>query len=61
VPDVVARLIHAMLGELHGETAAGGAMEAGKKSFDHTLRDHFEPAQLRNLEGIEQIEPDTAG
>ena len=57
VAQLVARLVHPVLGELDGESAAGRAVQAGEKAFDDAFGDHFEPAELGDLEGVEQVEP----
>jgi hypothetical protein len=59
VPNVVTRLIHSVLGKLDGKSTAGGTMKAGEEPLDHSLGHHLDPSELRDLEGIEQIE--TAG
>ena len=45
-----------MFGELDGETAAGRPVQAAEKAFDNTFGDHFEPAELGDLEGVEQVQ-----
>ena len=57
VAQLVARLIHPVLGELDGEPSAGRSVEAGQEAFDDPFGDDLEPAQLGDLEGVEQIEP----
>jgi hypothetical protein len=45
-----------MLGELHRKAATRRPVETGEKTFDNTFRDHFEPAELGDLEWVEQVQ-----
>ena len=56
VAELVARLVHPMLGEFHGEATAGRAVQPGEEALDHPLGGHFDPAQPGDLEGIQQVE-----
>jgi hypothetical protein len=49
VPQLIARLIHPVLGELDREPTPWGAMQAAEKPLDHTLGDNLQTAELRHL------------
>ena len=61
MPEVVTRLIHAVLGELNGKPPPGRAVEPGEKPFHDTLGHHLDPAELRDLERVEEVEAGPAG
>ena len=56
VAELVARLVHPVLGELDREPAPGRAVQPAEKSLHHTFGDHLDPAELRDVEWIEEIE-----
>src|SRR5690606_41318312 len=55
VAEVVAGLVHPVLGELDGETAVRRAVYAGEESLDDVARDELEAAERGELAGCAEI------
>ena len=55
VPQVVARLIGTILGELHRESLPGRTVQSGEKAVDDPASDDLDVAERRERGGVEQI------
>ena len=61
VAQLVAGLVHPVLGELDREAAPGRPVQSGQEAFDHTFGHELEPAEARDVHRIEQIETGAPG
>ena len=55
VAELVAGLVHPVLGELDRESATRGPVKSREESLDHPFGDDLQPSQAGDLDGVEEI------